>query len=393
MKRAVIVIVLLALAAFLAWRFLRPMNIFAVSDTFARPISTEIPTGLKTLSAAECGSCHRETYEEWRTTIHSQAWTDPYFQTDWKFDGAQQVCKNCHIPLDRQQEHRVTGFRDRARLEPILEPNPDFDSKLQHEGVTCAACHLRDGKIAGPRGNAHAPHPVAKFGNSNEVCMRCHVVGNNRWDTFYRFPPCGTVMEIERTRAGHELPRSGERAVSDVASLGCVQCHMPLTTRRVARDGAVRETRRHLWRGGHDPDMVRTALAARLDEAVSGDRRSAVLTVTNTGTDHFLPTGTPDRHLSVMLRAFDAAGRPLREERVVLRRSVMWRPFIADLWDTRLSRGEPRRYTLDLPAETRTVEAEVRYHLLEESRRRRIGYENKEPISYPLFQERRELTK
>ena len=30
--------------------------------------------------------------------MHSQAWTDPYFQADWQFDGAQQICKNCHIP-------------------------------------------------------------------------------------------------------------------------------------------------------------------------------------------------------------------------------------------------------------------------------------------------------
>jgi hypothetical protein len=33
------------------------------------------------------------------------------------------------------------------------------------------------------------------------------------------------------------------------------------------------------------------------------------------------------------------------------------------------------------------VEAEVRYHLLDEKRRRRIGYRNREPISYEVFRQ------
>ncbi len=379
-----------AVTLFLGWRFVRPLNIFVVSEAFERPIATTLPSPLATLSAAECGGCHRDVYEEWRTTMHSRAWTDPYFQTDWRFDGSPPVCKNCHIPLDRQQEHRVTGFRDAAKWQPILEPNPGFDAQLQHEGVTCAACHLRDGRLAGPRGDANAPHPVARFADSNEVCVRCHVVGNNRWDTFYRFPPCGTVMEIERTRAGHTLPRSGETIVQDVAALGCVQCHMPLVERRTASGGPLRMARRHLWRGGHDPAMVRSALRAEIIEATNRDGAPRIeLVVENTGTDHFLPTGTPDRHLTVTLRARAADGRVLREKHAALKRSVMWRPFIVDLSDTRLPRGEPRRYTLTLPPGSHTVEAEVRYHLLAESRRQRIGYRNTEPISYTVFEERR----
>ncbi len=34
------------------------------------------------------------------------------------------------------------------------------------------------------------------------------------------------------------------------------------------------------------------------------------------------------------------------------------------------------------------VEAVVRYHLLDERRRRRIGYDNPEPIAYEVFRER-----
>ena len=365
-RRWVVLGVVAALAGFLAWRSLRPMNIFVVSPAFERPVDTRAaPAVLGKMRAADCGACHPQQYRDWTTTVHSRAWTEPYFQADWAFDGRQQVCRNCHTPLDRQQENRVLGFRDRAKWDPVLAPNSDFDLALQQEGVTCAGCHLREGKILGPGKSANAPHPTEKFSDPNEVCLRCHVVQGNRWDTFYKMPPCGTVAEIAAAE-GRLKARSGEYTVRNVAGLGCVQCPMP--------EG------RHLWRGGHDPAMVRAALSASLSQS-SG--RSAQLVLENTGAAHFLPTGTPDRHLSVSLRALDAGGRLLAETSATLERTILWRPFIIDLWDNRLPRGAARRYRLELPADARTVEAQVRYHLLGEARRSRIGYQPEAPIDYP----------
>ncbi|TAK80685.1 MAG: hypothetical protein EPO20_28235 [Betaproteobacteria bacterium] len=377
------VAVLVVLAAFFAWRFIRPMNIFVVSEAFERPIDTgSMGAGLGSVRAADCGACHRRQYDEWKTTIHAAAWTDPYYQVDWMFDGRQQLCNNCHTPLDRQQEARVLGFRDRDKWEPVLAPNPDFDPVLKQEGVTCAGCHLRKGRILGPSGNPAAPHRVEKFSDANELCLRCHVVQGERWDTFYRMPPCGTTAEIA-AGMGRVDGRSGEYLVRNAAETGCVQCHMP------AEAGGAHAVRRHAWRGGHDPDTVRSALTASLSVVPAG--RSAELVLENSGTAHFLPTGTPDRHLTVSLRALDASGRVLRETHSTLERTIMWRPFIVDLWDTRLAPRAPRRFTLDLPDAARTIEAEVRYHLLAESRRKRIGYQPAEPISYVVFSERRAI--
>jgi hypothetical protein len=344
---------------------------------------------LDELSAADCATCHPEFYDEWRTTIHSQAWTDPYFQTDWRFDGAQHSCRLCHTPLDRQQPQKVLGYRDKDRWDPVLADNPDFDRHLQHEGVTCAACHYREGSIVGVFGDGHAPHPVRKLADPNQVCVRCHVVEGRRWDTFFRFPPCGTVAEIETTH-------SGEVTVEETRGLGCVQCHMPVAERPLVEGGVVRTTRRHLWRGGHDRGMVKQALTAdfiALDERQRGARAFA-LTVANSGADHFVPTGTPDRHLTVHLRLLDQQGGMLDEQISTIKRTIMWRPFIVDLWDTRLERGQPRRYELDVPGDSPAaeVEAEIRYHLLAESRRRRIGYENSTPISYTVFRKRISLS-
>jgi hypothetical protein len=88
-KRSIIIVVVIALLLFIVWRLVRPMNIFIVDDRFAWPIDTSLtPTVLGKLSAKECAACHQEFYDEWQTTIHSKAWTEPYFQTDWKFDGS-----------------------------------------------------------------------------------------------------------------------------------------------------------------------------------------------------------------------------------------------------------------------------------------------------------------
>jgi len=379
--------VLLALVAFLAWRFVRPMNIFVVSEAFERPIPTNnFPGSLASLSARACAVCHQSIYGEWSTTIHSQAWTDPYFQVDWVFDGRQQICKNCHIPLDRQQEHLVLGFDDQEKWKPILKTNPDFDRALQHEGVTCAACHLRDGEILGVYGSDRAPHPVRKIADPNEMCLRCHVVGGERWDTFFRIPPCGTVAEIEAT--------SQTRGQASGTVPGCVQCHMPLTERPLVAGGAMRAVRMHLWRGGHDPDTVKNGLSVTFEEMPRPPRdgRSFALTITNVGAAHYFPTGTPDRHLTVSIRLLNQNGAVLREKEHVLSRTIMWRPFIVDLWDDRLPRGEPRAYRFDYaegdyPGAV-AIEASVRYHLLAEARRKRIGYANTDPIAYDVYRAR-----
>jgi len=393
-KSIVITLSLVAIAVFFAWRFLRPLNIFIVSDKFARPVSTaSIPVPLKTLRAEECGSCHQQPYQEWKTTIHSQAWTDPYFQTDWKFEGSPQICKNCHIPLDRQQEHKVIGFHDKEKWNPILEPNPEFDPVLQREGVTCAACHLREGKIVGVFGDTKAPHPVKKLNSGNEICIQCHVVAGDRWDTFFRFPPCGTVAEIQAGR-GKNAARSGETVVDDPASLGCVECHMPLVERALVKGGQLRKARQHLWRGGHDPEQVRRALDISFEQA-SADGRRYRLTLTNVGAAHYVPTGTPDRHFTLKVRLLDRNGKTVAQQAQTIKRTVMWRPFIIDLWDNRLAPGKPGHHDFNFSQresdDAVAAEAIVRYGLVDKKRLKRINYKGGDILSYEIFRERLSL--
>ena len=282
--------------------------------------------------------------------------------------------------MQNQQRNLVLGFRDAERLDPILTPNEKFDPGFQAEGVTCAVCHVKDGAIVGPYGDARAPHPTRQDSAMTKgfgVCQRCHVVSGSRWDTFYRIPPCGTVAEIQEAGATPD----------------CTGCHMPEVTRPLWAGGPPRAGRQHLWRGGHTPASVQQALSVDVDLRARPDgRRVATVTLTNVGADHYLPTGTPDRHLTLELELRSAEGRVLLRREHALERVILWRPIIVDLWDTRLPAKEPRTYELEFPVDAATspatLDVRVRYHLLGEARRKRIGYENLEPISYLIYEQR-----
>jgi hypothetical protein len=209
------------------------------------------------------------------------------------------------------------------------------------------------------------------------TCRKCHVVSGKRWDTFYRVPPCGTVAEIEQG--------------ATVKKIDCVGCHMPPINRPLVEDAMPRQGRMHRWPGGHSPEMVRAALKVDFHMTADGNGgKRADITLTNIGAGHYLPTGTPDRHLSLEFRLQDAKGSTLREKRYLFKRRILWRPFIIDLWDTRLAMDKPRSFSFpvkpaDFPAAAE-LEVSIRYHLLDEARRKRIGYNNQEPISYLLYQ-------
>jgi len=102
--------------------------------------------------------------------------------------------------------------------------------------------------------------------------------------------------------------------------------------------------RRHLWRGIHDADMVRSGITVRLDPASpasgGGDRVVGTLSVTNTGVGHAFPTYVTPR---VVLRGelVGTDGQVVagsRQETVIARDVTL--DLTAELSDTRLLPGE-----------------------------------------------------
>ncbi len=331
----------------------------------------KVPIGIPGIRASDCAECHREIYEEWKTSIHAQSYADPFFQAYWKKDRHLWVCLNCHAPLQNQQPARVVGLQGGRVERPVTVPNPGFDAAFQEEGITCAGCHVRDGVILGPYADVQAPHPTRYDPRyrSTEICYTCHQVPSAPFQ-FYNGGPCATFFEFE----GGPYARSG---------YVCQTCHMPAVRRAVAKDGPVRaDARRHLWRGGHDPDMVRHALSVRLErplaEVALGMTSRFTLKLFNAGAGHKIPTGDPDRFFRVSFEVRDGAGRVLKSQEHIISRWIVWRPVILEVYENRIPPLEGRdyefAYRVPRGADQLTLYARVTYHILTERAYRRLQW-------------------
>ena len=375
-------------ALLLLLSILKSPVIFGLRDDFKHAIPHQaVPDGVASLSAEACGVCHREIYDEWKTSIHAQAFVDPFFQAYWRKDKHIWVCLNCHTPLQNQQPEVITGLQGGRVNRPVSHPNPDFDPSLQREGVTCAACHVRDGVILGPFGDSVAPHPTRydpRF-RSTDICYTCHAVPSDRFQ-FYNGGPCATFMEFE---AG---PYKAKGYI-------CQTWHMPEVERQMATDGPIRKGRRHLWRGGHDPEQVKRALTVGLTadrgELRSGERTTWTLSLTNSGAGHMVPTGDPDRYLLAEIEVRDAQGRVVASRRETIRRWIVWWPVIYEYRDTRIPPLENRdvalSYTLPKGGGNFTLTARVSYHFMTarqyERLQTRYGLDVEKPYVFTVYEE------
>jgi len=337
------------------------------------------PEGLTSLSAESCGGCHAEIYAEWRISTHAAAWVDPQFQAEIRKSGNRWLCLNCHTPLRVQQDLWPVGLHNDDVEHPILAENPVFDPALRDEGITCVACHLRDGKIHGPGltrpglarpgldgpgldgpgldgpgldiGNPapHTTHSSADY-TDQSLCLRCH-------QAVARYPGKDFICVFD---TGEEW-RAGPWAEQGT---GCTDCHMPRVTRPAAVGGPERSVARHWWRGAgipkvagvHPPDE---ALPPGLSlEADWGDHLS--VTVENAAAGHLLPTGDPERWVQITVTftgtgTFPGADAPPWEHRIG--QSWEWWPEPRKLDDNRLAPLETR--TLQVPIPQGAVSARV----------------------------------
>lgn len=367
---------------------IRPTVIFGLRDDYAHAIPfQEVPVGLESLKAEECGRCHQDIYEEWKTSFHAQAYTDPFFQAYWKRDDNVWVCLNCHTPLENQQPTLIQSIPNNRVEKAIQVKNPLYDPAYQQEGVSCAACHVRNGVIFGPFDDSVAPHPTEydPAFRTTAMCYRCHNVISGPFQ-FYNVGPCGTYPEYE-----------GEFFMKEKGHI-CQTCHMPEVSRPVAKGGPIRQGRKHLWRGGHDPEMIKRAVAIQVQadppNPQPGDTVNITLTLINAGAGHKIPTGDPDRHFTVEFYVKDKAGKVLKEQTETMGRWILWQPVIVELYDNRLlplaSRDYKFSYQIPRGRKDLVVEARVRYHILTDGQhamlRDTYGMRSDEPYRFQIYQ-------
>lgn len=401
MKRKIKWTVAIVLSGFVLvvgyYRFAYSPVIFKIAPPFDKPIPHQvIPAGLTGIKASDCGRCHIEIYKEWETSIHGNAWKDPFFQAYWKKDRQIWVCLNCHTPVENQQEYLIQGLQnDRADNHPIKTKNPDFDPLFREEGISCATCHLRNGIVYGPFRDLQAPHPVEydpKF-RTARLCLDCHHVPKEKF-MFYRGNPCNTQVEWE----------NGPYAKKGMI---CQDCHMPKIERSLVPGGAVREVRHHLWWGGHEPKMLQRSIKVELNsdraEYPPGEKARYTLTLTNSGAGHKLPTGDPDRYFTIEFNVTDHEGKMIKHSSKTIGRWLIWKPVIFEYYDNRLAplekRDFPFSYSVPSGGKKLTLETKVTYHIMTPRARQRLidkyglSPNDATPIETVLFDEKVSLEK
>jgi hypothetical protein len=249
------------------------------SDLFPNglgPIETGAPASA---SAQACAGCHPDAHAEWAQSRHGQSWKNAIFQREYR-DRPLAWCVHCHAPLREQLAQVQAG-----------------GGALADEGITCAACHIREGKMLSRRHGPASPHATevrADFGGP-AFCAGCHQ---------FNFP----VIEAASSGPGRVVgytdhpmqDTASQHARGPRAGQECLACHR-------SGDGG------HRFPGGHDAEMI----ARAINLETCRDRAGLQVRLTNAGAGHNVPTGDLHRHL--VLRAW-RADAPERLQEVVLGR-------------------------------------------------------------------------
>lgn len=260
------------------------------------------------LDADACQRCHPAEHAEWAVSRHGKAWTNGLFQREYR-QGPKVWCVRCHAPTAPQVAQVAAG-----------------GGRLADQGVGCAACHVRDGKLVARSRRAGSPHQTveaADFG-SPAFCADCHqftfpILDGKEAVAMSRHPMQNTVAEFHAGRfAG--------------AADGCRTCH-------------ARSPAGHTYPGAHDPAMLARALELSWCRKAS----SIEIAIANRGAGHRVPTGDVHRHASIKLWRSSA---PASMQEIFLGRRYEPDPAGGKrtTWDSSLAPGQRRRYSFDIAA-------------------------------------------
>ncbi len=271
------------------------------------------------LHPEKCGMCHPVQFGDWKESIHAESMgpgvAGQLVELHRTAPDQARACYTCHAPLAEQPPGQ-----------------PGYDAGLTPEGIVCASCHVRKWQRFGPPrrdGSLVSTTPRSRLPHNGvtrtpaflraEFCKDCH-----------QFPATGSALNGKLLQDTFEEWKAGPYAARNVQ---CQDCHMP--------------DRRHRWRGIHDPDMVRSALAFE----VARDATGVALTITNRGAGHRVPTYVTPR-IVVSGELVDAANAAIAGSRreLVIGRAVTL-DLERELFDTRLAPGQAVTFTYPVASE------------------------------------------
>jgi hypothetical protein len=276
----------------------------------------------RSLRPEDCGVCHADKLAQWRTSLHSKAFSPGLVGQLLTYNAEDTAaCMQCHAPLAEQRQ-AFEAARGKGKAHLAAEQG------LAAAGNPCAGCHVRSNRRFGPSHRYTGAVGQSAPGGPHGGVMRTA--------DFEKSEFCAACHQFSQDQAINGKPLENtnvEWQASPAASEGktCQSCHMP--------------DRKHLWRGIHDPDMVRSGVTPEF----LAERGRAVFRLTNTGVGHAFPTYVTPKVI-MMGTALDEAGAPIAGSEVssVIQRRV---ESIDGNWieraDTRLLPGQAA--TLEMP--------------------------------------------
>lgn len=280
------------------------------------------------LDAASCAQCHTAQWEAWGGSLHSRT-MGPGIQWQLRLMNQEQGnrCLRCHAPL---AEQKALVALERGWSAAPAKARPDYvPADLHRQGVACAACHVRGHDRFGPparaetrlQGTAHGGFTAHDAFEDSRFCATCH-----------QFPEDGPrvagKLQEDTLAQWQASPFAGKQS--------CQQCHMP--------------ERQHLFRGIHDPEMVRKALTVELIPLRENGRAVARVRLSNTGAGHHFPTYmVPKVYARLALLGPDGETRPVGEE------IIGWQVDVGltdEQFDRRIPAGGTFEFERDFPLPT-----------------------------------------
>lgn len=254
--------------------------------------------------AKSCSECHKEIYDQWKTSRHSMATSDPWFHEMKKGVNllyymmmGKDFCYNCHGP------------------------------KELNEGVSCEICHgvndIRDTEII----HKEKYTPGLRHLKSGQTCGNCHGM---------RHPISGDVIvttqfEWEKSPAGKE-------------GLDCTDCHMKKRSNGLSFHGF---TSRYIDSSIYEDDIeIRN---------VSLEFPNLTFVLENKITGHSLLTGGPEAILQLKVEVKNQKSRVLQTYTEIFKQSgtrSFGMPWGVEA-DNRLTAGEIRIIHFVLPESLR----------------------------------------
>jgi hypothetical protein len=333
-------------ARVVAWK---PGHYIAGADwTGGRPVTLSLRThptedsieyawvdpGPDSAAPENCANCHAETYRQWSASSHARSAVNRHFLdmfngTDWHgtagvgwnfsadHPDARPVCVACHVPSV-------------AADDPAAE-QPSRAKGVTREGIHCDFCHkIADTTIAESSGFLGVQHgrdalrlvrpngdAQVFFGPLDDVDR-----GRDVYSPLYRSSLyCASCHEgtLFGTRA-YETYSEWKASRYAARGVECQDCHMRSdgVTRNIApgHGGIDRDPRTlstHHFPGSMDETFLRSSVDMDLRVRRDGETLVAETTVWPVNVGHMLPTGSPDRHLILIVEATDAGGQPLEQ--------------------------------------------------------------------------------